>query len=335
MIGVASVGAAVGGAQVAESLPEHVLRKLFAVLLIVVAARSPGGLGESSHNSGDGRPTKSSGSRWSTSRSARSSSRSVDENPEIGEARRVAAPHPRVPDVRLHPLRARCSASCSSTTTCPPTTAPRAGSTRCCEDPAHHAALDARGAGGRRGDRRRPEVRGRRAARPGRRRPRALPRVCPRAARQIDGSRHADSHNEVPVRRLLLIPALAAACSLVLVVGASTGSADRSAGATARAWAIKVIVPGQPSVGTRGARRPGRRGLLRRRLRRIRPTARSSAAGSVTTSVSATSGAQASAGATSQVTTLSLFKGEITADDRDRRDARDAPAPRARRATSA
>jgi len=37
VIGLASVGATVGGAQVAESLPEHVLRKLFAVLLIAVA----------------------------------------------------------------------------------------------------------------------------------------------------------------------------------------------------------------------------------------------------------------------------------------------------------
>jgi len=39
VIGLASVGATVGGAQVAESLPEHVLRKLFAVLLIVTAAQ--------------------------------------------------------------------------------------------------------------------------------------------------------------------------------------------------------------------------------------------------------------------------------------------------------
>jgi len=39
VIGVASVAAAVGGAQVAESLPEHVLRKLFAVLLIAVAGQ--------------------------------------------------------------------------------------------------------------------------------------------------------------------------------------------------------------------------------------------------------------------------------------------------------
>jgi uncharacterized membrane protein YfcA len=39
IIGVASIGAAVGGAQVAESLPEHVLRKLFAVLLLFTAAQ--------------------------------------------------------------------------------------------------------------------------------------------------------------------------------------------------------------------------------------------------------------------------------------------------------
>jgi uncharacterized protein len=39
IIGVASIGAAVGGAQVAESLPEATLRKLFAVLLFGVAAQ--------------------------------------------------------------------------------------------------------------------------------------------------------------------------------------------------------------------------------------------------------------------------------------------------------
>jgi uncharacterized protein len=37
-IGIASIGAAVGGAQVAESVPESLLRKLFACLLIVTAA---------------------------------------------------------------------------------------------------------------------------------------------------------------------------------------------------------------------------------------------------------------------------------------------------------
>jgi uncharacterized membrane protein YfcA len=39
VIGLASVGATVGGAQLAVSLPEHVLRKLFAVLLIATAAQ--------------------------------------------------------------------------------------------------------------------------------------------------------------------------------------------------------------------------------------------------------------------------------------------------------
>ena len=39
IIGVASIGAAVGGVQLAESLPEHVLRKLFAVLLIATATQ--------------------------------------------------------------------------------------------------------------------------------------------------------------------------------------------------------------------------------------------------------------------------------------------------------
>lgn len=39
VIGLASIGAAVGGAQVAESLPESTLRKLFAVLLIATAAQ--------------------------------------------------------------------------------------------------------------------------------------------------------------------------------------------------------------------------------------------------------------------------------------------------------
>ena len=39
IIGVASIGAAVGGAKVAESLNEATLRKLFAVLLLLVAAQ--------------------------------------------------------------------------------------------------------------------------------------------------------------------------------------------------------------------------------------------------------------------------------------------------------
>jgi hypothetical protein len=39
VIGVASIAAAVGGAQLAESVPEATLRKLFAVLILGVAAQ--------------------------------------------------------------------------------------------------------------------------------------------------------------------------------------------------------------------------------------------------------------------------------------------------------
>jgi uncharacterized protein len=39
VVGLASVGAAFGGAQVAESVPEATLRKLFAVLLLATAAQ--------------------------------------------------------------------------------------------------------------------------------------------------------------------------------------------------------------------------------------------------------------------------------------------------------
>jgi uncharacterized membrane protein YfcA len=39
VIGVASIGAAVGGAQLAESLPESTLRKLFAGFMLLVAGQ--------------------------------------------------------------------------------------------------------------------------------------------------------------------------------------------------------------------------------------------------------------------------------------------------------
>jgi hypothetical protein len=114
------------------------------------------------------------------------------------------------------------------------------------------------------------------------------------------------------VHRSPLIPAVAAACSLVVLVGASDGSADRAAGATARAWAIRVIVPGQPAVGTRVLVAPDDAVAFDGAF--ADPADGSIvAASSVTTSVSATSGTQASAGATSQVTSLSIFKDEITA----------------------
>jgi murein DD-endopeptidase MepM/ murein hydrolase activator NlpD len=113
------------------------------------------------------------------------------------------------------------------------------------------------------------------------------------------------------VRRTIL-PFVAAASLIVLTIGASEGSADRSAGATARAWAINVIVPGQAAVSTRVATAPPDAVAFDDAF--AYPADGSVVtASSVTTSVAATSGAQARAGATAQVTTLTLFKGEITA----------------------
>jgi murein DD-endopeptidase MepM/ murein hydrolase activator NlpD len=112
------------------------------------------------------------------------------------------------------------------------------------------------------------------------------------------------------VRAPSLIPTLAAVCALVLVLGAPASSADRSAGATARAWAIKVIVPGQPGASTRELTAPDDAVAFDGAFAYPADGSVVTAA-SVTTSVSASSGVQASAGATSQVTSLTLFKGDI------------------------
>jgi murein DD-endopeptidase MepM/ murein hydrolase activator NlpD len=113
------------------------------------------------------------------------------------------------------------------------------------------------------------------------------------------------------MRRSQLILALLALG--VLTLGAADGSADRSAGATARAWGIKVIVPGQPGAASRLLGAPDDAiafdgPFLTPADGSIVSTA------SVTGSVTASSGTQATAGATAEVTSLSLFKGEITAD---------------------
>src|SRR5690348_17175328 len=114
------------------------------------------------------------------------------------------------------------------------------------------------------------------------------------------------------VRRPPLHLAVLASLLLVVGLGAAQSSADRSAGATARAWAIRVIVPGQPGASTRVLTAPDDAVVFDGAF--AYPADGSVvAATSVTTSVTATSGVQASAGATSQVTSLSLFKGEIVA----------------------
>src|SRR3954447_11229325 len=113
----------------------------------------------------------------------------------------------------------------------------------------------------------------------------------------------------LPVRLTPLIRLSVAACALVLSVRAAESSAERSAGATARAWAIKIIVPGQLAAGTRALAAPDDAVSFDGAF--AYPSDGSIvAATSVTTSVSASSGEQASAGASSQVTSLSLFKGE-------------------------
>src|SRR5690349_7706243 len=99
---------------------------------------------------------------------------------------------------------------------------------------------------------------------------------------------------------------------LVLAVGASSGSAEKSAGATARAWAIKVIVPGQPPAGTRELSAPDD-AVVYDGAFSYPADGSIVTASSVTTSASATSGEQADADASSQVTSLAIFKGEITA----------------------
>jgi murein DD-endopeptidase MepM/ murein hydrolase activator NlpD len=108
----------------------------------------------------------------------------------------------------------------------------------------------------------------------------------------------------------VVIGAAAAVC--VLAVGAAGGSAEGSAGATARAWAVRVVVPGQAEAGTRVLSAPDDAVAFDGAFAYPADGSVVSVA-SVTTSVSATSGTQASAGATAQASTLVLFKGEITA----------------------
>ena len=112
--------------------------------------------------------------------------------------------------------------------------------------------------------------------------------------------------------RNTILPLIAASCLIVLAVGASEGAADRSAGATARAWAVSVIVPGQAGTSSRVASAPAD-GVYFDDPFVYPADGTVVSTGSITTSVSATSGSQARASATAQLTSLSLFNGEITA----------------------
>ena len=85
----------------------------------------------------------------------------------------------------------------------------------------------------------------------------------------------------------------------MLVVGASESAAERSAGATARAWAIKVIVPGQVATGSRELAAPDDAVAFDGAFAYPADGSIVSTT-SVTTSVSASSGVQAGAGASSR-----------------------------------
>ena len=118
-------------------------------------------------------------------------------------------------------------------------------------------------------------------------------------------------HHHVTVRRRLALPAVLA---LLAFVSASAGGQSPAPGAAATAFAVKITVPGQQATGTPVSTSP--------------PTAQAvttsafqfPADGSVLTAASTTAASttaverNAAAKAEADVTQLSLFKGEITAD---------------------
>jgi murein DD-endopeptidase MepM/ murein hydrolase activator NlpD len=112
------------------------------------------------------------------------------------------------------------------------------------------------------------------------------------------------------IRRCAL--ATCAALALSVVSGAGAASQQRAGGSIARAWGISVIVPGQAGAGTRVLGAPP--GAIAVDGAFAYPADGSVAsARSVTTSVAATGGTAADADAWSEVASLSLFGGEITA----------------------
>jgi murein DD-endopeptidase MepM/ murein hydrolase activator NlpD len=105
---------------------------------------------------------------------------------------------------------------------------------------------------------------------------------------------------------------LALLVALTLLTSAAAGAADartEASGATARAYGIRVVVPGQPEAGTPTLSAPNDAVLF---------TGGFSYNGLVTTgsanaSVSAVSGPEASATASAEISNLSVFNGEIAA----------------------
>ena len=101
---------------------------------------------------------------------------------------------------------------------------------------------------------------------------------------------------------------------LVLLAGAGgAGGAGSTAGASARAAAIRVVVPGQPGAEAGSISSPPYHAAFGSAF--AYPSDGSVVStGSISASVSSDSGTAGTAAATSEVQTLSLFGGEITAD---------------------
>ena len=100
---------------------------------------------------------------------------------------------------------------------------------------------------------------------------------------------------------------------LVLISGAGgAGSAGSTAGASARAVAVRVVVPGQPGATAGAISSPPDHAAFGSSF--SYPSDGSIVStGSISASASTTSGASATAAATTQVGTLSVFNGEVTA----------------------
>jgi murein DD-endopeptidase MepM/ murein hydrolase activator NlpD len=114
------------------------------------------------------------------------------------------------------------------------------------------------------------------------------------------------------LKRVLIL--LSFAVTLPLAAGSGgAGTTDSAAGSTARAYGIQILVPGQPAAGTPILSAP-QDAVQFGGVFAYPADASIASAASVTLSVSADSGAVATSTASTEVLTLSLFGGEITAD---------------------
>ena len=105
----------------------------------------------------------------------------------------------------------------------------------------------------------------------------------------------------------------AAVLGAALALGSAAHASAAAGGATARAWAIRILVPGRAAVGTRVLAAPARSGAVAGGAFAYPADGSIVAARSVSAGVSATSGSRPQAGASAQVTALSLFGGELSA----------------------